>query len=155
MNLKLKRVYSYMVAHKILSFFLNALSKEINALSENDLKKLETGQYSLRLKVVKNQSSSDKANELSDSKAYQILNELKRCTNREDGYQILSVHFKIKKELEEFARKIDVFLLKQDTVSKIKDKIIEGVVGASLRSSVVQGSSKEQTYIFNQKKGTK
>ncbi|MGA9617022.1 MAG: hypothetical protein WBR09_07620, partial [Serratia proteamaculans] len=76
---------------------------------------------------------------LSEKVANELLNELKGCKNREIGYEILSNKFKTRKELEFFAKKINVYIMKQDKIDKVKEKIIEGVIGASLRSSVIQG----------------
>lgn len=125
----------------LLLSFLNELVIEVKNLNSNDIKKLESGEYNLGIKLVKKQSVNPANTGLNDSIFDAILLELKNCTEREVGYEILNNNFKNKKELEAFAKKSDVFILKQDKVDTIKDKIIEGIIGASLRSIAIQGGN--------------
>lgn len=125
----------------LLLSFLNELVIEVKNLSSNDIKKLESGEYNFSIKLVKKQSATPANTGLNDSVFDAILLELKNCTEREVGYEILNNNFKNKKELEAFAKRSDVFILKQDKVDTIKDKIIEGIIGASLRSLAIQGGN--------------
>ncbi|EJG0422291.1 hypothetical protein C4D12_RS22250, partial [Vibrio parahaemolyticus] len=68
-----------------------------------------------------------------------LINELKNCESRESGINLLTENFKNKKELEYFAKKLDIMILKQDRIDVIKDKIIEATIGALLRSNAIQG----------------
>lgn len=125
----------------LLLSFLNELVIEVKNLSSNDIKKLESGEYNFSIKLVKKQSATPANTGLNYSVFDAILLELKNCTEREVGYEILNNNFKNKKELEAFAKRSDVFILKQDKVDTIKDKIIEGIIGASLRSLAIQGGN--------------
>ncbi len=125
----------------LLLSFLDELIIEVESLSDIDIKKLESGEYKFSLKLVKKQSSNKTDTELTDSIIDDVLLELKKCADRESGYEILNKNFKNKKELEAFAKASDVFILKQDKVDTIKDKIIEGIIGASLRSLAIQGDN--------------
>lgn len=122
----------------IISKFLSELIKDLESLSENDIKKLNSGEYSLALKVLKKNQTQEVKLELDIKKANSVLDELKVCNSRDLGYEILKNHFKNKIELEWFAKHIDIFVMKQDKVDKLKEKIIEGTVGAALRSSAIQ-----------------
>lgn len=124
---------------KIVSSIFLEIQKEIESLSDVDIKKIESGDFTIALKVVKNTTIQNNDKILSEKVANELLNELKGCKNREIGYEILSNKFKTRKELEFFAKKINVYIMKQDKIDKVKEKIIEGVIGASLRSSVIQG----------------
>lgn len=122
----------------IISKFLTELIKDIESLSESDIAKLNSGEYSLELKVLKKNKSQEVKSELDMKKANSVLEELKVCNSRDSGYEILKTHFKNKSELEWFAKYIDIFVMKQDKVDKLREKIIEGTVGAALRSSAIQ-----------------
>ncbi|MEI7306175.1 MULTISPECIES: hypothetical protein [Enterobacterales] len=128
-----------MNTRKIVSSIFLEIQKEIESLSDVDIKKIESGDFTIALKVVKNTTVQNNDKILSEKVANELLNELKGCKNREIGYEILSNKFKTRKELEFFAKKINVYIMKQDKIDKVKEKIIEGVIGASLRSSVIQG----------------
>lgn len=122
----------------IISQFLSELVKDLESLSESDVKKLNSGEYSLSLKVLKKNQSQEGKPELDIKKANLVLDELKACNSRDSGYEILKNNFKNKNELEWFAKQIDIFVMKQDKVDKLREKIIEGTVGATLRSSAIQ-----------------
>jgi hypothetical protein len=127
-----------MANENIISKFLSELIKDIESLSENDIKKLDSGEYSLALKILKKNQSQEVKVGLDEEKAKKVLEELKNCDNRDLGYEVLKSNFKNKNELEWFAKQIDIFVMKQDKVDKLRDKIIEGTVGATLRSSAIQ-----------------
>ena len=122
----------------IISKFLSELIKDLESLSESDIKKLNSGEYSLALKVLKKNQSQEVKLELDIKKANSVLDELKVCNSRDLGYEILKKNFKNKGELEWFAKHIDIFVMKQDKIDKIREKIIEGTVGAALRSNAIQ-----------------
>jgi hypothetical protein len=137
MNFKAQQVFK-MKNENIISKFLSELIKDLESLSENDIKKLNSGEYSLALKVLKKNQSQEVKPELDIKKINSVLDELKVCNSRDLGYEILKSHFKNKSELEWFAKQIDIFVMKQDKVDKLREKIIEGTVGATLRSSAIQ-----------------
>jgi hypothetical protein len=139
MNFKQLRGFK-MNNKNIISKFLSELIKDLESLSESDIKKLDTGEYSLELKLLKVKYSPKVKQGLDQGKAEAVLDELKNCNSRDLGYDILQNNFKNKKELEWFAKQIDIYVMKQDKVDKIRDKIIEGTVGASLRSNAIQRS---------------
>ena len=123
----------------LLAGFFEEILKEVDVLSEADVKKLESGEFSLSLKVVKKVSTKSKADEISDDDAASILEELRSCNEREKGREILAASLKTRRDLEKFAKLADVHVMKQDKVDRIREKIIEGIIGASLRSTVIQG----------------
>ncbi len=118
---------------------LAELVTEIDKLSESDLEKIQTGDYSISLKLTKKKTTKESA-ELSEEKISNLLSELKRCADRESGQKFLMEKLKNKKQLETFARGIDIYFMKQDKVGKIRERIVEGIIGASLRSSAIQGA---------------
>lgn len=123
----------------VIQRIFEALAGEIGHLSEADLLKLEEGTHELTLKIIKKRSVPKITKELSDSQKENTLKRLQECQLREDGLAVLSETFKNKKELEQFAKFLEVMVLKRDKVDQIRRKIIEATVGAVLRSNAIQG----------------
>lgn len=121
--------------------FMEEIVIELNCLPEGDVAKLESGGYSISLKVVKNKGNVSSDKEITESLKNEILTELKACKTREEGNIVLSKFLNTKREAESFARFLDVSVLKQDKADQIKEKIIEATVGATIRSNVIQGKT--------------
>jgi hypothetical protein len=116
---------------------LGEIACEIDKLSLSELEKLESGEYNLSLKVTKNKVSKGNV-ELPKINIEKLHSELKECADRESGHVLLKKYLKNRKQLEVFAKGIDVFVMKQDKVDKIRERIVEGVIGATLRSNAIQ-----------------
>ncbi len=130
-----------MKAKLLLTKFMEEILGELNRLSDSDICKLEDGDYSISLKIIKNKAQRESNSEITDSQKDEILKEIQRCKTRDEGYEILSKYLTSKKEFESFARFLDISVLKQDKVDEIKAKIIESTVGAILRSNAIQGKT--------------
>lgn len=117
------------------------LSKNIENFSEEDFLKLETGNYELAIKIVKKKGRPDKILDIQTSERKELLERLEKCHSREEGDLIVSKTLKTKKELEQFAKYLDILVLKQDKLDHIRNKIIEATVGALLRSNAILGKS--------------
>ncbi|MFM5459606.1 hypothetical protein ACET75_06375 [Aeromonas veronii] len=120
---------------------LDELANELENLSESDINKIVNGEYKISLKITRKNTPIKNNNELSEERINNVLFELKKCKDRMTGHDILNREFKNKKELESFAKAADVFILKQDKVETIKDKVIESIIGATLRSLAIQGEA--------------
>ena len=118
---------------------LGELVVEIESLSESDLEKIEAGDYSISLKITKKKNTKEDV-ELTEEQISNLLSELKSCADRESGIKLLIEQLKNKKQLEAFARGVDIYFMRQDKVGKIRERIVEGIIGASLRSSAIQGA---------------
>jgi len=117
----------------ISSIILSEIEIELNCLSESNISKLEDS-YSISLKVVKIKGSATITEDLKN----EILKELQKCKTREEGHAILAKLLNTKKDLEAFARFLDVSVLRQNK-AQIKEKIIESTVGAVIRSNAIRG----------------
>lgn len=115
------------------------LNTQASGLSESDLLKIEDGTHELTIKVTKKKSQLANIQELSTNKKEEILKHLQEYNSREDGILYITEALKNKKELEQFAKFLDVLVSRQDKVDQIKDKIIEATIGAMLRSNAIQG----------------
>ncbi|HHR6444603.1 hypothetical protein [Providencia rettgeri] len=121
---------------KIVSKLFLELSKEIDSLSNKDFEKFQSGNF--KVNIVFNEKKQI-INHSNDSERFTIvLKKLQSCTTREDGLNILVNEVKTRKELESLAKKSDIHIMKSDKVDKIREKIIEGIIGAFLRSSSIQ-----------------
>lgn len=130
-----------MKSKNILTKIFEEILEELNRMSESDVSKLEDGDYSISVKIVKNKSQTESAIQLSELQKNEILKKLEGCKTREEGHEILSSNIKNKKELELLARFLEISVLKQDNTDQIRDKIIEATVGAILRSNAIQGKN--------------
>ena len=130
-----------MSTSKTTKLILEALGKQISMLSESDIEKVEKGTHELSVNLVKKKITQVGSTELSEPQTKELLSRLNSCASREEGHALISEALKNKKELEQFARHLDVLILKQDKVDQIKDKIIEATVGAILRSNAIQGKN--------------
>lgn len=117
------------------------LNTQVSKLSEADLLKIEDGTHELTIKVTKKKSQLANIQELSTSKKEEIFKHLQEYNSRDDGIVYITEVLKNKKELEQFAKFLDVLVSRQDKVDQIKDKIIEATIGAMLRSNAIQGKN--------------
>lgn len=129
-----------MDAKELLLDFFDGIIKQIEGLNDTDIKKLESGDFSLGIKIIRKKKTNILNNILSKENISILTEELNKCDSRESGYAVLTSHLKNRKQLEAFAKEIDVFVMKQDKVERIKEKIIEGTIGATLRSNAIQGN---------------
>lgn len=130
-----------MSAARLSKLILEALAEQASQLTEADIQKLEKGTHELTLSLVKKKTTLIGGAELSEAHMVELLSNLQNCESREQGHELISGALKNKKELEQFAKHLDVLVLKQDKVDQIKEKIIEATVGAILRSNAIQGKN--------------
>jgi hypothetical protein len=128
-----------MNSSKLIKFLLENLASQIGRLSEEDQAKIDEGTHELTLTITKKKSTQSVIQELSDNQKEELLKKLQACNSREDGLALLAESLKNKKELEQFAKFLDVLVLKQDKAEQIRDKITEATIGAVLRSNAIQG----------------
>jgi len=118
---------------------LEDLVSQIEQLNESDLQKLDNGSHGLAIKLVKRKVTPNNSQDLPDSTKELLTSKLQLCESRKEGLEILIESLKNKKELEQFARHLDVLVQKRDKIGEIQDKIIEATIGAVLRSNAIQG----------------
>ncbi len=139
MNLLMLQEYE-MKNELIISRFLEEILSELRTLSTNDIDKLESGNYSISLKLVKNKNTGfDNTAMIQKVENSQVMEQLKKLKTRDDGYAMLSNYLKSKKEFECFAKSLEISVSKLDKTEQIKEKIIEATIGATLRSNAIQG----------------
>ncbi|MCU6356570.1 hypothetical protein [Morganella morganii] len=125
---------------KIVSKLFLEFSKEIDSLSDNDFEKLKSGNF--KINIVFNEKKKFIGHNNDSERFTIILKKLQSCTTREEGLNILVSEVKTRKELEILAKKSDIYIMKSDKVDKVREKIIEGIIGAFLRSSSIQKNNR-------------
>ncbi len=130
---------------KLFAKCFSKLEKAVSSLSESEFEALMKNDFSISIDI------SDKLSKQSDNSKKQtvvVIDEellkqvsglLDNATSRELGLEIVNQHFKNKKQLEIFAKYIDVAFQKSDRIDSIKERLVDATVGARLRSSAIQG----------------
>jgi len=69
-----------------------------------------------------------------------MMQRLNESLSRDEGYKLLDDFDLSRKELEKLARIRNIHLTKDDNVTKIKEKLIEIVIGSRLSSRAIRGN---------------
>lgn len=118
---------------------LNIIGKFISKLSKQEVNDLIQERSQLVLASKKKTRKSTPKQQLTDQETKEILNRLNEAATREEGRQILEKDCKFKSDLEILARSADLPVQKRDTVSILRDRIIEATIGYRLRSRAIRG----------------
>lgn len=117
-----------------------SITKLVNGLSDKELEILESGNFELVLKASETKTAkASTVVSLDENSIKQIIRRLDSVKSREEGLEIVESTLNNKKELEVFARYIDVAVMKSDRIDTIKNNIVDATVGAKLRSGAIQG----------------
>ena len=68
-----------------------------------------------------------------------IASRLRAELSRDTGYSLLSAEVRNRKTLEALARFLQLPVQRDDTVERLRAKIIENTIGSRLRSAAIQG----------------
>jgi hypothetical protein len=125
---------------KILIVF-RRIAEALDALSEDELKKLSDPQYIVEVKAIRRRTKDDPGLLLPDTSAEDAIAQIAALPSRQDAQALLDSKFSSKKVLELIARKLDIPIIRQDKVEDLRDKIVEATVGARIRSQAIQGTT--------------
>ena len=125
------------IVARILSAIASAVERmddeQLEAFAENLKRPLQTpGKF--RRSEVKNRHAKIDPIELE-----RILSDLVSCKTRQEGSDLLDQLALSRKELESLARMRRIHIIKDDNVAKIKEKLIEAIIGARLSSEAIRG----------------
>lgn len=120
-------------------FAFRRLAEAMTSLSDEDLLKLADENFSVEIKISRRRGKTPV--DTSDSKdSIKVLSEkLLSTQDRDEAFAFLNSNFKTKKNLENFARLLDVSVIKTDKFEALAEKIVEATVGARKRSEAIQG----------------
>lgn len=117
------------------------LTEALDALSEEELKKLSDPQYTVEIKAIRRRTKDDPNLFPPDASAEDAITQITSLPSRQDAQALLDSKFSSKKALEMIARKLDIPIIRQDKVEDLRDKIVEATVGARIRSQAIQGTT--------------
>jgi len=116
------------------------IAEAVDALSEDEIKRLSDSQYELEIKTVRRRSKDEFTAPQEPINVEEVIRELTVSGTRQDAQAYLDSRYSSKKSLEFIARRLDIPIIRQDKVEFLRDKIIEATVGARLRSQAIQGT---------------
>ena len=118
---------------------LQKLSAALEYLSQEEFSKLLDDSYRIEIKCIRKRTQEERSTSHHDIDINFIIEKLTSCASREDAQIFLVNNHPTKKSLELIARKLDIPIIKQDTLVVLRDKVIEATVGARMRSQAIQG----------------
>lgn len=116
------------------------LAEAIDALTEEEIKRLSDPQYDVEVRAVRRRPKEDSLGATSNIDADDVIKTLTSKATRLEAQSFLDSNFSNKKMLEQIARRLDIPIIRQDKVEVLRDKIIEATVGAKMRSQAIQGT---------------
>ncbi len=119
------------------------ITQSLTTLSADELAKLCSDDYALILNIKKITRSTKRASTQNHSATHQaseLTPMLMNCATREEAMQLLTTHCKLKRDLENLARDLEVAISKKDRIADLRDKIVDATVGAKLRSAAIQNT---------------
>jgi len=117
------------------------LTEALDALSEDELKKLSDPQYAVEIKATRRRTKDDSSLLPLDTSAEDAIAQITSLPTRQDAQALLDSRFPSKKALEIIARKLDIPIVRQDRIEDLRDKIVEATVGSRIRSQAIQGTA--------------
>lgn len=120
---------------------LRMITKMISVLSEEDLEALASGRAQLTIIRSKDSQVQMSLGHHGDTvfDLNQLKSELSLLESTDAGFSVLSKAGLGRVELERLARSLDLPVLKQDSVRRLEEKIVEALVGSRLNSRAVRG----------------
>lgn len=121
---------------------LRAISKILSMLSEEELNDLASGEATLVVRKLRDLDlDPDRISKKRDRDIdyLQLQDNLRAVETVQAGLAYLSDAQLTRVELERLARSLDLPVLKQDSVRRLEDKIVEALIGSRLSSRAVRG----------------
>ncbi len=125
---------------ELLALILKQLAEKIEFLPARDLERIADGKARLDLRVIRVRGRHKARSRVrEEAELGALLTRLQLCKTREVCAGFLEEEFSNKASLAQFARFLDVPVLKRDKIDDLRVKIIEATVGATIRSKAIQG----------------
>lgn len=110
---------------------------QISTESEETLRDIADGRATLR--VVPKRRRERATEHLSAADLAALKERLGGIQSREEALKVLDEACPTGKQLEQLARSLDLPIQREDTVERLRDKIVEATIGFKLRSDAIQG----------------
>jgi hypothetical protein len=124
---------------------LRRLASMIEPMTKDDLEEfLETLRSRKRSsRIGADTSSTNRQNSvLSKEMVAKIIHRLQVARSREEGFAALREFDLNRRDLVEVARARSVHITKEDSVARIEERLVEGLVGSRLSSQAIRGTNK-------------
>lgn len=122
---------------------LKVVAKFVSTMTLEDLEALASGKASLMLTSSAPSSRQEKMaiGDFESRKLYydRLQAALRAVDSTQEGFTILSEARPTRSELEQLARSLDLPVMKQDTVRRLEEKVVEALIGSRLNSRAVRG----------------
>lgn len=120
------------------SRFLMVLANKVGAMSEDEFSAFMAGNV-LGRTVSQPKTRSKGPYTYDKARMTMIIEALSALTDRTAGYELLDKEDLTKRELVDLAKIRDIHILKTDNVGKVREKIVEVIIGSQLASKAIQG----------------
>lgn len=120
-----------------LAQLLRAMANSIEKLDEAQIDEFITGLK--RPRLLGRDSVRKKHSKVDPLELERILAQLNEFKTRDEGWKLLDDLDLSRKELERLARMRDIHVSKDDNVPKIKEKVVEVIIGSRLSSLAIRG----------------
>ena len=125
---------------------LNDLEVTSRHLSDGDMNGLVAELDKLRRKYLKSASNlapksrAKSVPSVDQFKIERVFLDLRRSENRDAGARILDTAGLNRKELELIARNHSIHVTKDDNIPRIKEKLVESIIGSRLNTNAIRGN---------------
>jgi hypothetical protein len=131
---------------QVLARLLRRLAETVEHYSVEELESLLSGRAEhsilngLDRVRRKRDSASTYPSESRQNEFREIVTQLRGLTSRNEGLSLLRELNLSKKDLERIARLMDLPVLREDDAEKLRHKIVEQSIGATLNSQAIRGA---------------
>lgn len=125
--------------NRMLATLLRRLADSIESGSDAELQALLGKRVPERRDLKATKKSPPGSTNLAMAELKQIVSRLEALESREAGGKFLDGLQLTKANLEQLARWMDLSVQREDTLDRLRDKVIEASIGYRLRSQAVQG----------------
>lgn len=114
-------------------------AKAVETLSEEDKAALISGEASLRVSVESKTRPRRSPQPTDDTDIIALRTRLDSCQSRDDAERIIEEMSFSKAALRQITKAFELPYTKDDSVSRLVERIVESTVGFRLRSQAIQG----------------
>jgi hypothetical protein len=126
-----------------LARFLRALAKSVERMPLGEIERLPELLEKLVIeepaKEKRRSQGPPKSEKFGQAPLLQILTELRQAPSRESGSDILERNDLTRAELTSLARLAQINITKKDDIPRIREKVIESIIGSRLNSLAIRG----------------
>lgn len=133
-----------------LAILLRQLADLVEQLPDVDVRALLDGRSVLRVGASETpvaEVKKPRGGKSKDVDEREVMDALLRTQTRQEAMAALEASGVSRGVLERIARKLDLPVLRSDSVERLRQRIVEGVVGYRINSEAIRGRSKGQSAV--------